>query len=85
MASFPLDLQQNFHKLAQNWVWGETNSLVSLLEEDMHARGLKQDDPCGPFQHRPFYDSIPETQLTHHQCNKNWHLAMYMWLFLASV
>lgn len=58
MASFPLDLQQNFHKLAQHWVWGETNSLVSLLEEDMHARGLKQDDPCGPFQHRPFYDSL---------------------------
>lgn len=60
MASFPLDLQQNFHKLAQHWVWGETNSLVSLLEEDMHARGLKQDDPCCPFQHRPFYDSFYE-------------------------
>ena len=22
------------------------------------ARGLKQDDHCGPFQPRPFYDSI---------------------------
>jgi len=32
-------------------------SLVCWLATLHIARGLKPDDDCGPFQHRPFYDS----------------------------
>lgn len=71
--------------LTQHWFYGETNSLVLLLEEDTHAWGLKQDDHYVPFQLRLSYGSVPEIQLTHCQCNQNWHLVVYTCLFLASV
>ena len=35
-------------------------SLVSMPGDPAHSRGLKLDDHCGPFQPRPFYDSMKE-------------------------
>jgi len=29
-----------------------------LVGNPAHSRGLKLDDHCGPFQPRPFYDSV---------------------------
>ena len=29
-----------------------------VVGDPAHSRGLKQDDDCGPFQPRPFYDSV---------------------------
>ena len=29
-----------------------------VVGDPAHSRGLKLDDHCGPFQPRPFYDSI---------------------------
>jgi len=29
-----------------------------VVADPAHSRGLKQDDDCGPFQPRPFYDSV---------------------------
>ena len=33
-------------------------SLVCWLGSPAHSRGLKLDEHCGPFQPRPFYDSM---------------------------
>jgi len=35
-------------------------SLVWWLATLLRAEGLKLDDHCGPFQPRPFYDSVME-------------------------
>ena len=32
-----------------------------VVGDPAHSRGLKRDDHCGPFQPRPFYDSMIST------------------------
>jgi len=29
-----------------------------VVGDPVHSRGLEPDDDCGPFQPRPFYDSV---------------------------
>ena len=37
-----------------------------LVGDPAHSRGLELDDHCGPFQPRPFYDSLSDKIRTLH-------------------
>jgi len=39
-------------------IQGPAGQLGLVVSDPAHSRGLKLDDHCGPFQPRPFYDSM---------------------------
>jgi len=39
-------------------VLGNSRQPGLVVGDPAHSRGLKLDDRCGPFQPRPFYDSV---------------------------
>jgi len=45
-----------------------------VVGDPAHSRGLELNDYCGPFQPRPFYDSIHKQHLVHSVTSLHKHL-----------